>query len=225
MIKAKVRRTNNYSDGTDYLEIHIKKSDIEELPFIVGKRVEVPFLANDVCCTAGLRVTEANAYAWVCPDVRIDNKKIRLSEFLCHINAAANSDVLLEYRDEKLHIYNREEIKQSIRSSFVEEPLIEGAKQRVVVNKYERNVEAKIKCIEKYGTTCVICGFNSEEIYGTEAKNIIHVHHLVPIAKMNGAYIVDPIKDLRPVCPNCHAVIHRKGKCDSVENVRDMLKT
>jgi predicted HNH restriction endonuclease len=223
LIKAKVRRTNYYSDGTDYLEIHIKKSGIEGLPCIVGERVEVTFMANGNCSLAGLRMTEANEYVWICPDVRINNKKSRLSEFLLHINAIANSEVFLEYRNEKLHIYNSEEVKQSISTSFEEEPLIEGAKQRVTVNKYERNVEAKIKCIEKYGTTCVVCGFNSEDIYGVEAKNIIHVHHLVPLAQMNGNYIVDPEKDLRPVCPNCHAVIHRNGKCDSVENVRNML--
>jgi predicted HNH restriction endonuclease len=34
---------------------------------------------------------------------------------------------------------------------------------------------------------------------------------------------VDPIQDLRPVCPNCHAVIHRGDPIHSIEAVRAML--
>jgi predicted HNH restriction endonuclease len=35
---------------------------------------------------------------------------------------------------------------------------------------------------------------------------------------------VDPIADLRPVCPNCHAVIHRANPPYTLDDVRDMLR-
>lgn len=186
MIKAKVRRSNYYSDGSDYLEIHINKKAIENIPFVDGERVEVPLMANNERCIAGIRMTANNNYVWICPDVKINSVKSRLSDFLSHINAIKNSDVILEYRNKKLHIYNNDEFIDSINSDFEDKSLSEGAKKRVTVNRYERNTEAKIKCIEKYGTTCVVCGFNSEDVYGAEAKNIIHVHHIVPIANMGG---------------------------------------
>lgn len=59
-----------------------------------------------------------------------------------------------------------------------EEKLIEGAGCRVTINAYERNPVARAKCIQYYGTTCVICGFDFEKMYGEFAKGYIHVHHL-----------------------------------------------
>lgn len=38
-----------------------------------------------------------------------------------------------------------------------------------------------------------------------------------------GEYEADPAEDLRPVCPNCHAVIHLGGKDRNIEKVRAML--
>ena len=41
-------------------------------------------------------------------------------------------------------------------------------------------------------------------------KDFIHVHHIIPLNEIKEEYTVDPIKDLVPVCPNCHAMLHRK---------------
>ena len=38
------------------------------------------------------------------------------------------------------------------------------------------------------------------------------VHHLTPLSEIEEEYEVDPINDLRPVCPNCHAIIHLKPR-------------
>jgi 5-methylcytosine-specific restriction enzyme A len=84
----------------------------------------------------------------------------------------------------------------------------EGTVRRIEINAYERNAEARAKCIELHGASCSVCGFSFEETYGTVAAGFIHVHHLVPIAEVGDSYEVDPEQDLRPVCPNCHAVIH-----------------
>lgn len=56
---------------------------------------------------------------------------------------------------------------------------------------------------------CCVCGFNFEKIYGEIGVGYIEVHHLKPLNEINEKYQVDPVKDLRPVCPNCHAMLHK----------------
>ena len=47
-----------------------------------------------------------------------------------------------------------------------------------------------------------------EEMYGKIGHGFIHVHHKKPLAGLKAEYKVDPKKDLAPVCPNCHAMLH-----------------
>lgn len=87
--------------------------------------------------------------------------------------------------------------------------LIEGAKTSVYVNRYERNRRARAECIKYHGgPKCLICGIDFRVQYSGVAPDFIHVHHLVPIASVGKEYQLDPKKDLIPVCPNCHAMIH-----------------
>ena len=86
----------------------------------------------------------------------------------------------------------------------------EGSVQRVFVNKYERNPKARRKCIKHYGVVCRVCSFDFERAYGALGEEFIHVHHLIPISTIGADYSVNPIEDLRPVCPNCHAMIHKR---------------
>jgi len=103
-------------------------------------------------------------------------------------------------------------------------PLVEGASCRIIVNAYERNPEARRKCIEAHGTRCWICKFNFGATYGAEAEGYIHVHHIRPLSEIGGEYVVDPVADLLPVCPNCHAMLHLGGKCRTLEEVRRLLE-
>ena len=86
----------------------------------------------------------------------------------------------------------------------------EGAKQTVQVNRYERNPEARAKCIEIHKARCKICEMSFAETYGTFAKDFIHVHHITPLHQISESYEVNPETDLIPVCPNCHAMLHRQ---------------
>lgn len=98
----------------------------------------------------------------------------------------------------------------------------EGAVQQVLVNKYERNPVARRKCIQKYGCICNICHFDFEKQYGAVGKDFIHVHHIKPISTNRGkSYQVDYECDLIPVCPNCHAMLHRGNL--SVEELRHLI--
>lgn len=98
----------------------------------------------------------------------------------------------------------------------------EGSKQRITVNKYERDKRNRDACIDHYGYRCQVCNRSMEELYGPIGKGFIHVHHLTPVSQMGEGYVVDPIRDLRPVCPNCHAMIHHTQL--SIEELRELIK-
>jgi predicted HNH restriction endonuclease len=105
-----------------------------------------------------------------------------------------------------------------------DQAFVEGAVHRVLVNSYERDPHARRRCIAHYGPSCVVCGFNFGATYGSLAEGFIHVHHLKPLSEIKSDYAVDPVADLRPVCPNCHAVIHLGGGCRTIEEVRRALQ-
>jgi 5-methylcytosine-specific restriction protein A len=104
------------------------------------------------------------------------------------------------------------------------EVLFEGASKTISVNVYERNSVARAKCISHYGYKCIACSFNFEEFYGSLGQNFIHVHHIVPLSEIDGQYELDPIKDLVPVCPNCHAMIHRTRPILTIAQLKEHLK-
>ncbi|WP_421253616.1 HNH endonuclease [Aeromonas jandaei] len=105
------------------------------------------------------------------------------------------------------------------------ETYIEGATKSISVNAYERNLDARAKCIAHYGCKCYVCQFDFQKVYGEIGKGFIHVHHEVPLAEIKNEYSVDPIKDLKPLCPNCHGIIHRTYPPISVDALKDLLST
>jgi 5-methylcytosine-specific restriction protein A len=96
----------------------------------------------------------------------------------------------------------------------------EGATRQVTVNIYERCPHARQQCIEHFGCRCSVCGFDFEAVFGELGRGFIHVHHLKPLAEIRAEYEIDPIMDLRPICPNCHAMIHRNAEVMTIENLK-----
>lgn len=90
------------------------------------------------------------------------------------------------------------------------EPLTEGAVTSVRTDRYERSRAARRACIEAHGATCAICGFDFAKTYGPQFTGIIQVHHVVPLHQTAAEHVVDPVRDLIPVCPNCHVALHAK---------------
>jgi len=86
----------------------------------------------------------------------------------------------------------------------------EGSVQQIKVNRYERDPKARADCLSHYGYVCQVCSIKLSDVYGAIAKDLIHMHHIKPISKIGESYRVDPVSDLIPVCPNCHAIIHLK---------------
>ena len=104
------------------------------------------------------------------------------------------------------------------------EILIEGAKKQITVNVYERDRKARAKCIEHYGLDCKVCGFNFEKVYGDIGEGYIHVHHIKPVSEIGKSYKINPINDLVPVCPNCHAMLHSQNPPLSTDELKKTLK-
>ncbi len=102
--------------------------------------------------------------------------------------------------------------------------LNEGAIRSVQVNAYERNSTARAQCIRHYGSKCSVCDFDFERMYGPIGQDFIHVHHIIPIATIGKQYQVDPLRDLIPVCPNCHAMLHRTDPPLTVEELQSYIR-
>lgn len=102
----------------------------------------------------------------------------------------------------------------------------EGAIKQVLINQYERNPIARNACILKHGYSCAVCDMNFKDVYGTIGEGFIHVHHIVPLHEIKHDYIVDGEKDLIPVCPNCHAMLHKEinGRYLTPEELRSRIK-
>jgi 5-methylcytosine-specific restriction protein A len=87
----------------------------------------------------------------------------------------------------------------------------EGSIYADKIYKYERSRYNRALCLKYYGFMCRGCGETLGEKYGPIGSNVIHVHHIVPLSEMGSAYKLNPIKDLVPLCPNCHNIVHRKS--------------
>ena len=125
----------------------------------------------------------------------------RFSQGLNEIKDGGVINALLAFIDTPSFVDFPDEIAQP-------QMYIAGATRPVMVNAYERDQNARAACIAHYGARCLVCGFDFEAQYGGRGKGVIDVHHLKPLSEVRSGYQVDPIEDLRPVCRNCHTIIH-----------------
>lgn len=100
---------------------------------------------------------------------------------------------------------------------------IEDMGQQVLVNRFERSSEARSVCIAHYGCICQVCDLDFNEKYGDLGAGFIHVHHRIPIASVGASYSVNPVNDLIPVCPNCHAMLHRREPPLEIDELRALV--
>jgi hypothetical protein len=99
----------------------------------------------------------------------------------------------------------------------------EGAIKQVSASSYERNPHARHICIKYHGTSCSVCSFNFETVYGSIGVDFIHIHHIKPLSEIRAEHQVNPVQDLRPVCPNCHAMIHKRKPAYTIEEMKSIL--
>lgn len=99
----------------------------------------------------------------------------------------------------------------------------EGNSAEGVTTTVERSRFNRSLCLAFHGYDCKACGLNMRETYRGVKNNFVHIHHLNPVAA-KGITKPDPIKDMVPLCPNCHAVAHLKNPPYTVLEIKDMIK-
>lgn len=94
----------------------------------------------------------------------------------------------------------------------------EGLAQKSLTTKYKRSSLLRKKAIEQFThdgvLKCDCCDFEFSKFYGhSYGVNCIEIHHIHPIFQYEGKTvektIEEALKNLMPVCPNCHRVIHK----------------
>lgn len=117
-----------------------------------------------------------------------------------------------------------EEIENELIAEEIEEGFPEGSLVKVLANKYERNRYYRTLCINFHGITCKVCNFDFKKFYGAIGDGFIHIHHITPVSKLGPSYMINPIEDLVPVCPNCHSMLHTSDPPLTIENLRQIME-
>lgn len=102
---------------------------------------------------------------------------------------------------------------------------VEGKPKTITVTTYDRSTKARQACIQAHGYSCAACGFNFSDKYGQIGQTYIQVHHLRQLADIGNEYVIDPVNDLRPVCANCHCMLHLRKPAYSIDELQAKLKT
>lgn len=116
-------------------------------------------------------------------------------------------------------------IDPSVEITKRDDRYIEGALRDVVMRAHERSSAARQACLAFHGYDCVVCKVNLRKRYHGLPMEVIHVHHEEPFALQPGPRTTDAAGDLKPVCPNCHAVIHSRTPPYTVMEVQRMLES
>ena len=56
-------------------------------------------------------------------------------------------------------------------------------------------------------------------------RAFIHAHHIIPLHSIKPDYMANVETDLIPVCPNCHAILHKsvEGKFLNAKELRKII--
>lgn len=111
------------------------------------------------------------------------------------------------------------------RMQAVEKRLQKGMEIRSVKEfNFEIDAEAKKKCFELYGLNCYVCESDFKEVYGKSSEKFMQAHLIKPWSEIGELERLSPAEHLRPVCPNCHSIIHLENPPLSFDAVRAMLQ-
>jgi predicted HNH restriction endonuclease len=110
--------------------------------------------------------------------------------------------------------------------------IFEGRRKTVTAKVYERSNLLRDKVIEYHTNdgkiVCEACGFDFNKVYGEIGHGYIEIHHQKPIFQYEDTdfakLVNDALKDLIPLCSNCHRMVHRKKDSPlSIQELRKML--
>lgn len=99
----------------------------------------------------------------------------------------------------------------------------EGSLIELKIRRRERNPRNRLLCLSVHDAKCSVCEFDPTSIYGEENGDILEVHHIEPLCEADGPRIYDPLKDLLPLCPNCHRAIHKRKPAYLPHELKEQL--
>lgn len=103
---------------------------------------------------------------------------------------------------------------------FEDEMIAEGRVIRTSLEKRLRSQRLRSAAVEYYARNgsirCAVCDFSFEECYGVLGKGFIEIHHERPVCQYSSMefeeFLRDAILFVKPVCANCHRMLHRDKK-------------
>ena len=184
------------------------------------------FVVNCVLSNSSLSYDQMDLRDEVIKVLNIDNEAIS-SEIILYSWDITSDDTNKLFDKFDNFIYKQipffeQEIKEKLTKPNDDTKTTEGAVEYVTLDRYERSREARQACIAAHGYACAVCGMEFSKEYGDDFAGMIEVHHIIPISQFRKEHVVDPAKDLVPVCPNCHAALHHKK--DGVYTVDELKK-
>ena len=130
-------------------------------------------------------------------------------------------------------IRKAEKKKQEIYIYSEHDTVSEGrpSKREAVVR--ERSRKLRNAAIEYYRDArgrlaCAACGFCFEERYGQLGRDFIEIHHESPMYQYSDddfeQFVGEAVKRLKPLCSNCHSMIHRDPKRPlTIEELKEQI--
>lgn len=190
-----------YSQFNNAVKLYINKSsDFDNIDSILD--------IDDVGLLTRILFSIENRFAYVKHD---DRKAEGLKYYIAYLKSRESVKCSSQH--------NKYDIKDVV------EEYEEGSLLDCHGSKYERNRKARNECLEYYGYTCRVCGFDFEKQYGDIGRNFIEVHHRTEISSYSGEkHKIDHINDLIPVCSNCHSMLHRTRPTLSIDELKRFLK-
>lgn len=121
-------------------------------------------------------------------------------------------------------------IKEDLGSLVIEEGYLEVTSPK---EKKKRSRKLTQLAREHYSENgkikCSGCNFDFDTFYGPTAKSYIEIHHLKPIStygeKDISKKLAQALADVRPLCSNCHRMVHRnKDNLLSINELQELVK-
>ena len=187
-------------------------------------------IRNHLCgfLQTDIDLLDAHSFFWILPDIEtfISTGKLpKPKRQKQHTNTHPSSRQRNTPKDT-----SNDELKHEDEMNPDEYPhLPEGTVKEISITAFERSKNAVSACKKYYQKrdgklVCQICGFDFGAFYGEEYEDMVHIHHVIPLAAIRENYEVNPVEDLLPVCPNCHMVLHRINKNKQRELTAEELK-
>lgn len=131
-----------------------------------------------------------------------------------------SSKVFASKKTKKVLIYDEDDI------------ITEGKISEKTAIVKERSQKLRKAAIEHYTVdnkiVCSACGFDFKEKYGELGDGYIQMHHENPVYQYSDdgfeEYISEAIKNMKPLCANCHCMVHRnKKKLISIAELKSIV--